>query len=76
MSNEKQTAVGYLVEQLFPKSLSEEQYYHIEQAKAIEKQQIVEALEKLLNLEKEFDFYGENYPAIAEAREALKSAKL
>jgi hypothetical protein len=36
----KQTAVEYLVEQLFPKALSEEQYYHIEQAKEMEKEQI------------------------------------
>jgi hypothetical protein len=35
----KQTAVEYLVEQLFPKALSEQQYYHIEQAKEIEKEQ-------------------------------------
>ena len=35
----KQTAVEYLVEQLFPKALSTEQYYHIEKAKEMEKQQ-------------------------------------
>jgi hypothetical protein len=39
----KQTAVEYLVEQLFPKALSEEQYYHIEKAKAMEKEQIIYA---------------------------------
>jgi GMP synthase-like glutamine amidotransferase len=39
----KQTGVEYLVEQLFPKALSEEQYYHIEQAKEMEKEQITEA---------------------------------
>jgi hypothetical protein len=33
------TAVEYLVEQLFPKVLSEEQYYHIEKAKEMEKHQ-------------------------------------
>jgi hypothetical protein len=37
------TAVEYLVEQLFPKALSQEQYYHIEQAKEMEKEQIVNA---------------------------------
>jgi hypothetical protein len=36
---EKQTAVEYLVEQLLPKALSTEQYYHIEKAKEMEKQQ-------------------------------------
>jgi capsid portal protein len=39
----QQTAVEYLVEQLFPKALSAEQYYHIEQAKEMEKQQIIDA---------------------------------
>ncbi len=39
------TAVEYLVEQLFPKALSEEQYYHIEQAKEMEKEQIVDAVD-------------------------------
>jgi hypothetical protein len=33
------TAVEYLVDQLFPKALSVEQYHHIEQAKKMEKQQ-------------------------------------
>ena len=37
----QQTAVKYLIEQLFPKALSEEQYYHIEKAKEMEKEQIV-----------------------------------
>lgn len=37
------TAVEYLVEQLLPKALSAEQYYHIEQAKEMEKQQIIDA---------------------------------
>ena len=36
---EKHTAVEYLVEQLLPKALSTEQYYHIEKAKEMEKQQ-------------------------------------
>ena len=39
-NNKQQTAVEYLVEQLFPKALSAEQYYHIEQAKAMQKQQV------------------------------------
>jgi len=39
----KQTAVEYLVDQLFPKALSIEQYHHIEQAKEMEKQQIIDA---------------------------------
>ena len=37
------TAVEYLVEQLMPKALTAEQYYHIEQAKEMEKQQIIDA---------------------------------
>ena len=41
MSNNKQTAVDYLVEQLFAKALSAEQYYHIEQAKAMHKEEII-----------------------------------
>jgi hypothetical protein len=41
----QQTAVEYLIEQLFPKALSQEQYYHIEKAKEMEKQ----------NLEKFYD---------------------
>jgi hypothetical protein len=36
----KQTAVEYLVEQLFPKALSEQQYYHIEKANAMFEEQI------------------------------------
>jgi hypothetical protein len=39
----KQSAVEWLVEELFPKRLTEEQYYCIEKAKEIEKQQIIEA---------------------------------
>jgi hypothetical protein len=39
----KQTAVEYLVDQLFPKALSIEQYHHIEEAKEKEKQQIIDA---------------------------------
>jgi hypothetical protein len=39
---QKQTAVEYLVEQLLPKALSAQQYYHIEQAKEMEKQQMIE----------------------------------
>jgi hypothetical protein len=34
-----QTAVEYLVEKLLPKALSQEQYYHIEQAKEMEDKQ-------------------------------------
>ena len=38
----KQTAVEYLVDQLLPKALTAEQYYHIEQAKQMEKEQIID----------------------------------
>lgn len=41
------TALEYLVEQLIPKALSVEQYYHIRKAKEMEKEQIINA------------FYGE-----------------
>ena len=37
----KQTAVEWLVEQLFPKRLTEEQYYCIEKAKEMEKDQLI-----------------------------------
>jgi Icc-related predicted phosphoesterase len=43
------TAVEYLVEQLFPKALSEEQYYHIEQAKEMEKEQKILIVQQLKN---------------------------
>ena len=36
----KQTAVEWLQEQLFPKRLTKEQYYCIEKAKEMEKEQI------------------------------------
>jgi hypothetical protein len=68
----KQTAVEYLIEQLLPKALSEEQYYHIEKAKAMEKEQIMEAYltslsneywfqkDEILNQESE-KYYNETY---------------
>jgi hypothetical protein len=39
----KQTAVEWLVEQLMPKVLTAEQYYHIEKAKVMEKEHICNA---------------------------------
>jgi len=39
----KQTAVEWLVEQLMPKLLTAEQYYHIEKAKEMEKEQMKRA---------------------------------
>ena len=39
----KQTAVEYLVEQLLPKAQSAEQYYHIQHALQMEREQIEEA---------------------------------
>lgn len=45
-NNKQQTAVEYLVEQLFPKALSAEQYYHIEQAKEMDKERIETAYNK------------------------------
>ena len=45
----KQTAVEYLVDLLFPKALSQEQYYHIEKAKEMEKEQIMNAFDECGN---------------------------
>jgi hypothetical protein len=42
----KQTAVEYLIEQLLPKALGGEQYYHIEIAKEMNKEDIVDAYRK------------------------------
>lgn len=42
----KKTAVEYLIDELFPKVLTAEQYYHIEQAKEMEKQQMIEMHDK------------------------------
>ena len=41
----KKTAVEWLVEQLMPKVLTAEQYYHIEKAKKMEKEQIEKAFD-------------------------------
>ncbi len=46
---EKQTAVEYLVEQLLPKALSAEQYYHIEKSKEMEKEQNQRLIDWTLN---------------------------
>jgi hypothetical protein len=43
MSNNKQSSVDYLIEQLLPKALSAEQFYHIQQAKAMHKDEIEDA---------------------------------
>lgn len=37
------SAVRYLIEQLFPKALSAEQYYHIKQALKMEEDNIIKA---------------------------------
>ena len=60
----QQTAVEYLVEQLFPKALSEQQYYHIEQAKEMEKEQIRKAYcdgEHYKDTKLSTDYYNETY---------------
>ena len=59
----KQTAVEYLIDQLLPKALTAEQYYHIEQAKAMEKEQIMKARQDIFhtgNLTAE-QYYNEQY---------------
>jgi|688.fasta_scaffold396888_3 hypothetical protein len=43
----KQTAVEWLQEQLFPKRLTQEQYYCIEKAKEMEKEQMWEYIKKI-----------------------------
>jgi hypothetical protein len=60
----KQTAVEYLMEQLFPKALSEQQYYHIEKAKQMEKEQIREAFingEVARDRIDSMEYYNETY---------------
>jgi len=52
----KQTAVDYLVDQLIPKALTAEQYYHIEQAKEMEKQQMCKFAHKCHN---HYKVYGD-----------------
>ena len=42
----KQTAVEYLIEQLLPKALGGEQYYYIEIAKEMNKEDIIDAYRK------------------------------
>ncbi len=62
MTNEtKQTAVEYLIEQLFPKALSQEQYYHIEQAKEMEKYQHIKSWEAGLMKVDFNEYYNETY---------------
>jgi hypothetical protein len=60
----KQTAVEYLVEQLFPKALSEQQYYHIEKAKQMEIEQIRRAFchgEVARDRIDSMEYYNETY---------------
>jgi hypothetical protein len=59
----KQTAVKYLVEQLIPKALSVEQYYHIRKANEMEKQQIIEAYdaEWIETIKNGMDYYSETF---------------
>ncbi len=60
----KQTAVDYLVDQLIPKALTAEQYYHIEQAKEMEKQQIMDARTKgdyFCDMPKAEQYYNETF---------------
>jgi len=60
----KQTAVEWLLEELFPKRITEEQYYCIEKAKEIEKQQIKDAYISGMydaHSKTSIDYYKENY---------------
>jgi hypothetical protein len=45
----EKTAVEWLVEQLMPKVLTAEQYYHIEKAKEMEKEQIIDTWNNAIN---------------------------
>jgi hypothetical protein len=54
MSNNKQSSVDYLIEQLLPKALSAEQFYHIQQAKAMHKEEIIDAHERGQSDEKDY----------------------
>ena len=60
-NNKQQTAVEYLVEQLFPKALSAEQYYHIEQAKEMDKDQHIKTWEAGLMKVDFNEYYNETY---------------
>jgi hypothetical protein len=57
----KQTAIEYLVEQLIPKALSVEQYYHIRKAKEMGKQQIIDAYDNGKYITSGKEFGGEQY---------------
>jgi hypothetical protein len=52
------TAVEYLVEQLMPKALTAEQYYHIEQAKEMEKKQQGYSEEEVLMIVNRFRIWS------------------
>ena len=60
-NNKQQTAVEYLVEQLFPKALSAEQYYHIEQAKEMDKDQHIKTWEAGLMKVDFNEYYNETF---------------
>jgi len=49
----KKTAVEWLVEQLMPKVLTAEQYYHIQQAKEMEKQRMIDFVQQLKDYTRE-----------------------
>jgi hypothetical protein len=56
MSN-KQSSVEYLIEHLLPKALTVEQYYHIEKAKAMHKEECI----NLLNTHNDIDDTSEDH---------------
>ena len=55
------TAVEWLVEQLMPKVLTAEQYYHIEQAKEMEKQQQGYSEEEVIEIPPTFLYCSTNH---------------
>ena len=63
MSNKKQSSVDYLIEQLLPKALSAEQFYHIQQAKEMHEEEMKESYwESLMSKYQSFEhYYGETY---------------
>jgi hypothetical protein len=78
MSNKKETAVEYLVEQLIPKALSVEQRYHIIKALEMEskkQQKYDEMLAMLEKIIKEHESDTSSWTTILEIKQLIKEAK-
>jgi len=66
----KQTAVEWLVDKLMPKVLTAEQYYHIEQAKEMEKQQHGKTWDEAIDEDSRYNTFEQYY------NETFKSEKI